>query len=122
MIMPAWRSTLSATVLALAASGHAMAHAVIKQSVPAQGAVLASSPKKVTIAFNEKVEPMFTSASVSTAAGVKVSQEKASIDPADPTVLQLPLPTLARGQYLVKWHAVGGDGHRRHGEIRFSVQ
>ncbi|MES2900343.1 MAG: copper homeostasis periplasmic binding protein CopC [Pseudomonadota bacterium] len=122
MSLASWRSTFPAALLAFACAGQAMAHAVIKTSVPAQGAVLAAAPKEVTISFNEKVEAMFTSASVKNAAGATVSTHKAAIDPADPTMLRLPLPALSAGQYTVKWHAVGSDGHRRNGEIRFSVK
>jgi hypothetical protein len=117
-----WRDLAVAAALALACSARAMAHAMIKQSSPAQDAVLAGAPKEVTLTFNEKVEAMFTSAKVVNAAGSAVSKSKAVVDPADGATVRLPLPALAAGKYTVKWQAVGSDGHRRNGEIRFSVK
>ncbi len=98
-----------------------MAHAVIKQSVPANGATLAVAPKEVTITFNEKVEKMFTSAVLKTAAGATIATDKATIDAANPAVVRLALPALPSGAYVVKWTAVGRDGHRRTGDIGFTV-
>lgn len=114
---------LRALILAAAAacSSAAMAHAVIKQSTPANGARLAVAPKEVTITFNEKVEKMFTSAVLKTAAGATVATGKATVDPANPAVVRLALPALQAGAYVVKWTAVGHDGHRRTGDIGFTV-
>ena len=99
----------------------AVAHAVVKTSVPAQGAKLAVAPREVVITFNEKLEKMFTSATVKNAAGATVATPKAVLDPANPAVLRLALPALGSGGYVVKWIAVGHDGHRRNGELAFSV-
>jgi copper resistance protein C len=107
---------------AAAFSSTAMAHAVIKQSVPAQGATLAAAPKEVVITFNEKVEKMFTSATLNTAAGAAIATGKAAVDPANPAILRLPLPALQPGAYVVKWTAVGHDGHRRTGDIGFTIK
>lgn len=100
----------------------ALAHAVIKQSVPTQGAVLAAAPGEVRITFNEKVEKIFTTATLKNAAGATVGSAKAALDPADPSTLRLPLPVLKAGKYSVHWTAVGGDGHRRTGELRFTIK
>lgn len=115
--------TLRALCLVAAAvfSSAAMAHAAIKQSVPAQGARLAVAPKEVVITFNEKVEKMFTSATLKTAAGATVATARATLDPADPAILRLPLPALQPGAYVVKWTAVGHDGHRRTGDLGFTI-
>ena len=102
-------------------SSAAMAHAVVKHSVPAQGAKLAAAPKEAVITFNEKVEKMFTTATLKTGAGATISTSKATVDPADPATLRLPLPALKSGAYAIKWTAVGHDGHRLSGTIGFSV-
>jgi methionine-rich copper-binding protein CopC len=112
--------TLVLLAAAVVSSG-ATAHAVIKQSTPANGAKLAVAPKEVTITFNEKVEKMFTGATLKTAAGATIATDKASIDPANPATLRLALPALQSGAYVVKWTAVGHDGHRRTGDIGFTV-
>lgn len=126
--MPAHFATAVKTVragcflLAALSASSALAHAVVKQSVPAQGAILAAAPKEVRITFNEKVEKMFTAATLKNAAGATVGTAKAALDPADPATLRLPLPALKAGKYSVHWSAVGGDGHRRTGELRFTIK
>lgn len=108
-------------LLAALCSSAAMAHAMVKQSVPADGATLAVAPTQVTITFNEKVEKMFTSATLSSASGAVIATGKAALDPANPAVLRLALPALQPGAYAVKWSAVGHDGHRRSGQIAFTI-
>ena len=114
------KHVLAAALLAAGTSA-AFAHAVVRQSSPAPGAALAASPKEVTITFNEKVEAMFTTAALKDAAGARVATAKARVDAADPATLHLPVPVLKPGKYVVSWTAVGRDGHRRTGDIRFSV-
>ena len=113
-----------AVVLIVAASqaNMALAHAVVKASVPAQGAVLAVAPKEVSITFNEKVEKLFSSVILKNAAGATVSTAKVRVDPANPAILRLAVPPLSAGAYVVHWSAVGHDGHRLAGDIRFSVK
>lgn len=106
----------------MACTPSAQAHAVVKQSVPANGAVLDAAPKEVAITFNEKVEKMFTSATLKNASGATVKTPKGALDPANPAVFRMPLPQLASGKYVVKWTAVGTDGHRRTGDVRFTVK
>lgn len=118
------RRALSAALLAvaMAASGPAAPHALVKHSVPADGAVLRLAPAEVAITFNEKIEKLFSSAELKDGQGKAVATGKAVVDAANPAVLRLPLPPLAAGSYQVRWAAVGNDGHRRSGEIRFSIK
>lgn len=111
-----------AAALLAACSTLASAHALVTSSNPAQGASLDAAPREVTITFNEKVEKLFSSATLATAAGATLSTGKALPDPNNPAVLRLPVPVLGTGKYVVKWTAVGNDGHRRSGDIRFSVK
>ncbi len=120
--MTFWRLG-AACLLSCAAllTGPAQGHAVIKQSVPANGAVVAA-PREVTITFNEKLEKLFTSATLHHAGGAVVTTPKATLDPANPSVLRLAAPALKPGRYVVKWTAVGRDGHRLAGKIDFTVR
>lgn len=99
----------------------AMAHAVVKQSSPPHGARLSVAPAQVTIVFNEKIEPMFSAATLQNGIGATIPTQKASIDPSNPALLRLPMPALAPGPYAVKWSTVGIDGHRRTGKIAFTL-
>jgi len=107
---------------ALLLSLPASAHAVVKQSVPANGAVLDAAPAQVEITFNEKVEKLFSTVTLKTAAGKTVTTEKASVAPANPKMLMLPVPVLTSGKYIAHWTAVGHDGHRLSGDISFSIK
>ncbi len=114
---------VNATVLALAAvcSTAAFAHAAVVQSIPHQGAHLSTPPREVNIVFSERVEKQFTTAVLTNAAGTTVATEKSQLDAANPALLRLALPVLKPGAYVVAWTAVGRDGHRRKGNINFSV-
>lgn len=98
------------------------AHATVKESVPASGAVLVKSPQQIVLTFNEKVEPAFSSIDVKDFSGKAVAGSKAFVDPADPILLKLDLPSLGSGAYQVNWTAVGPDGHRRKGAYSFTVK
>ena len=111
----------AAVLMALCSAG-AMAHAIVTKSSPANNAQVVRTPREVTITFNEKVEKLFSTATLADDSGKAISTPKAQIDPANPAKLRLTVPALASGKYLVKWTAVGGDGHRRTGDIRFTVK
>lgn len=119
--MRAWRQLAAGVLLSMAGSA-ALAHALVTASSPAQGAVLAAAPEEVSITFNEKVEKLFSNATLKDARGATVSTAKARVDDVNPAVLRLALPALAPGKYVVKWTAVGIDGHRRAGDIAFSIK
>lgn len=97
------------------------AHATVKQSVPAAGAVLDKAPPQVVLTFNENVEPAFSKIEVKAFSG-KVVPGSSHVDAADPVVLKHDLPALAAGAYQVSWVAVGPDGHRRKGSFSFTVK
>lgn len=118
--LPVMRSLIALAALTLSAP--ALAHAVLKQSVPANGAVLDLAPAHIELTFNEKVEKLFSTVTLKDAAGKGVPTAKAAVDPAKPAVLRLPLPALGRGKYVAHWTAVGHDGHRLGGDITFSVR
>lgn len=114
-------ATACAAAAAVFASPYAAAHAALKESHPAAGSTV-SAPKEITLVFNEKIEPAFSSITVNDATGKKVAAGKGEVDPANPAILKLDAPTLAPGAYAVQWVGVGPDGHRRTGQFRFTVQ
>lgn len=118
------RSALAAAAVAAAvlAAPLASAHAVLKSSEPQAGAMLTTPPQQIVLTFNEKVEPAFSSVTVSNAKGEAITNSKAAPDPSNPTIMMLPVPSLAAGSYTVKWAVAGHDGHRRTGEFKFTVK
>ncbi len=105
-----WILLIGAMALALALSlsmpGISQAHDVAPtKTEPADGAVLAQSPDKVTAWFPEEIVAEKTTFQVFDAQGKQVDLGKGGVDLNDPShmVLVVGLPKLAEGVYTVKW-------------------
>ena len=113
-------SRLLVALIACACSAtSASAHAFLKRAQPSAGAVLASSPKSIALAFTEKLEPAFSCVNVTDSAGRNVTAAAPVIDGVSMIV---PLRPLGRATYRVTWHAVTGDTHRTEGAYTFTVK
>ncbi|MGK5076677.1 copper resistance CopC family protein [Janthinobacterium sp. ZB1P44] len=112
-------TSLSAATLA---APFALAHASLKQSSPGTGASLTVAPKEIVLTFNEKVEVAFSTITLSDDEGKAIGTNKAKLDAANPAVLRLEVPALRAGAYTVTWAVAGHDGHRRKGDLKFTVQ
>lgn len=113
---------VAAAALALCATPPAFAHAHPKVQTPAPNATLASAPAEVSIAFDDAVEPAFSSIDVTDAQGNSVVAGKSAVDPSNQKLVKAPLAHLAPGRYTVKWVALAHDGHRTHGSYTFAVK
>jgi methionine-rich copper-binding protein CopC len=100
----------------------ASAHATLKSATPAQDAEVTTAPKEISLRFNEKLEAAFSNAKLVDSNGKEVPTAKASLDPADPSVMKLAVPALPAGKYKVEYAVVGHDGHRRKGNYSFTVK
>ncbi|MCU6499272.1 copper resistance protein CopC [Rugamonas sp. A1-17] len=123
--MKTFQTLVASAIVAAAtlASPFAAAHASLKNSNPASNAVPDTAPKEIALTFNEKVEPAFSSITLTDAGGrAPAGQAKATVDDANPAILRLALPPLPAGVYTVGWAAAGRDGHRRKGEFTFTVK
>lgn len=100
----------------------AWAHATIVKSEPAKDALLVASPPAIVLAFNEPVEPAFSSVKLLNEAGNAITTEKPVVDPANKKVLRTAIPVLINGKYTVKYSTMGRDGHKRAGEYQFTVK
>ena len=124
------RANLLAALLLLALglsdldlSTAAMAHAVLVKAVPAVGGTVSASPTDIRITFSEGVEPRFSKIAVTSGDGRSVETGAASVDPANPAILIVPLKTaLQPGSYKVTWHAVSVDTHATQGSFSFTVK
>jgi methionine-rich copper-binding protein CopC len=107
-------------VAAMFAAGPAFAHAHLKSSSPAAGAVLTAAPDSLACNFTEALEGRLSSLSVRDGKGGPIATG-ASLAPTDSKQLVLKLPHLAPGTYQVNWVAVSVDTHRTEGNFSFTV-
>jgi copper transport protein len=107
---------LFAALLALA--GTAAGHAVVVETLPADGAVVDRAPDQVVIRFNEPVRPI--TAQVLDAAGQAVTGPDALSAAGDAIRIALP-PDLGQGSYIASFRVISVDSHPVGGSIVFSV-
>jgi copper transport protein len=108
-------------VLAPAGARVASAHAVLLRSSPVQNARLAVAPARVQLFFSEPLDRSLSSVEVRDARGSVTAGRRAAFS-ADPTEMDLDLPTLQPGYYAVAWTTVSAvDGHLLQGEYPFTI-
>ncbi len=112
---------LVAFALLALASVPAFAHAHLVKAQPAAGGTMHEPPSEVTLRFNEKLEPKFSSIVVRDATGKQVDKGDAAVDQTDRMVIRVPLPPLEPGVYKVEWHAMSADTHKVNGDFTFKV-
>jgi methionine-rich copper-binding protein CopC len=100
----------------------AFAHAVLKESSPAAGAMLASQPGEIRLRFNEALEAPFSKVTLLDRQGHAVNKATATVAPEQPDTMLLVLPALPSGSYQVQWSTMTHDGHRTKGQFGFQVK
>jgi copper resistance protein C len=80
---------------ALALPGLAAAHALLLKTSPPRRAVLRDPPRQVELWFNERLEPAYSTVTLSASSGSPLKTARASVADEDPKRLLLPLPALA---------------------------
>jgi methionine-rich copper-binding protein CopC len=108
--------------LALGPASPASAHAYLVRSTPAARAVVARSPERVQLWFNERLEPAYSRISVHARDGQRVDAGDVQVGPAEPTRLSVGVPALPAGAYTVKYRVLSVDGHVVEAEFGFTVR
>jgi copper resistance protein C len=116
---PAW---LLGSVLAGLIPAAAYAHAIVLESSPRPGAVLARPPAQITLRFNSKIEKRFTRLTLATGSQPPAPVTAASDEPAAPDRLVIPIRSLAPGDYTLRYRVLAVDGHITEGTLRFTVE
>ena len=112
---------LAALAASTLVAGQASAHAKLVASDPAANATVAA-PKTVSLTFNEKLAPAFSTFEIARADGVKIPVRTA-VSKDRKTVSGAPRDRLAAGVYRVTWRvAAADDGHRMDGTVTFTVK
>ncbi len=107
-----------ATALVIVAAEPCFAHANLQSSSPAANAVLTESPRQLTLKFSEEARlAVLKIFKADKEIPIAVDRE------AKPgTVINVPLPALAPGDYQVQWSALAADdGHVTKGRFSFSI-
>jgi copper transport protein len=110
----------AAVLVALAPPGRAAAHAGLDFSVPSANSVLESGPPVILLDFDESIDLTLTSIQLfdSQEASIAVGEPTQATD--DSTV-QVAVPTLADGTFVVVWRVSSEDGHVVDGAFSFQV-
>lgn len=112
-------TALLALVL-LTAAPPASAHDALVESVPAEGAVLETSPNRIELTYTGEVLEMAPVVLITR------TDDGTGVAGADPTVdgrtviLEIPEP-MTDGEYQAAWRVVSSDGHPIEGVLTFTV-
>jgi methionine-rich copper-binding protein CopC len=105
-------------LLLLLATGEAAAHAMLDHADPRVGNKVASVPHEVTLTFTQKLEPAFSSITVTGPNGQRVDTGKTSVSG---NQMSVPLKSGGAGTYHVNWRVLSVDTHRTNGSFTFQV-
>jgi methionine-rich copper-binding protein CopC len=96
-------------IIALAAPGHAQAHAALIKSAPGNRSVLTEAPKTINLCFNEAVELKFSKILLEDPKGDAVPL--GALEAGEPNCLKAAIPALGSGLFTVHYHVLSRDGH-----------
>lgn len=108
------------TVLAvLLGSAPAWAHSQLERSDPTDGTSMAAGPQKVSLTFNESVQPGFTAITVIGPDGN--DYHAGTVAEVDDTVSVGVQPLGPAGTYKIGYRVVSADGHPVSGSVTFTL-
>ena len=105
-------------VLLLLLMSAAEAHAMLDRAEPRVGNKVASPPAQVTLWFTQKLEPAFSSITVTNAAGERVDTGKTRVSG---NQMSIAIRAGGAGTYRVNWQVLSVDTHRTDGSFTFQV-
>lgn len=115
-------ATTFAVVVLFIAHAPAGAHAFLDHSDPVVGSTVPPSPAVIHLWFTQRLEPAFSSVTVTARSGAIVNDGPAAIDPHNSQELDVKLKTLPTGTYKVKWRVLSVDTHATQGDFTFNVR
>ena len=105
-------------LLLLLVTGEANAHAFLDHAEPRVGNSVATAPREVTLWFTQKLEPAFSTITVTNSAGQRVDTGKTRVSR---TQMSISLRSGGAGTYRVTWRVLSVDTHRTDGSFTFRV-
>ena len=115
------RFLLLVSLAVLALPGSALAHATLLRSAPSFQQRVESSPRRVSLEFDQRVAVIPDAVRVFDSRG-RILSRTARLGPEGRSIVA-PLRTLPKGAFTVRWHALSsGDGHVIGGVFTFGVR
>jgi methionine-rich copper-binding protein CopC len=102
----------------LLAAGEATAHAFLDHAEPRVGNTVATAPGEVTLWFTQKLEPAFSTVTVTNSAGERVDTGKVRVSG---NQISIALRPGGSGTYHVTWRVLSVDTHTTDGSFSFQV-
>jgi methionine-rich copper-binding protein CopC len=102
----------------LFAMGEASAHAFLDHAEPRVGNKVANPPHEVSLWFTQKLEPAFSTITVTNPAGERVDSGKTRVSGSQMSVSLRPG---GAGTYHVTWRVLSVDTHTTDGSFTFQV-
>ena len=99
-------------------TGQASAHAFLDHAEPRVGNTVATAPREVTLWFTQKLEPAFSSVTVTNSAGQRVDTGKTRVSG---NQMSVSLRSGGAGAYRVNWRVLSVDTHTTDGSFTFRV-
>lgn len=116
------RSAILAVCLGWLAPTNLLAHAYLVKSIPAKRAVLYRAPAKIQLWFNERLEPSYSSFTLTGTDGKSLAIGKPEVSREDPKQLWVSVKALPAGRYVIKYRVLSVDGHVVQDEFFFSIK
>src|SRR5437588_3111794 len=99
-------------------TGQASAHAFLDHAEPRVGNKVATAPREVTLWFTQKLEPAFSTITVTDSTGKRVDTGKTRVNGSQ---MSVSLRSQASGTYHVIWRVLSVDTHSTDGSFTFQV-
>lgn len=112
---------LAAAALLLSAPARARGHAFLDRAEPRVGSTVKTAPSEVKLWFTGSLEPAFSTVQVLDETGKRIDKGDNRVDPSNPALLTVSLPSLSPGKYKVIWRVLSVDSHVTEGDFTFRV-
>ena len=114
------RSSIAGLIplLLLLTGAEATAHAMLDHAEPRVGNKVATAPREVTLWFTQKLEPAFSTITVTNSAGQRVDSGKTRVSG---NQMSVSLRSGGPGTYHVTWRVLSVDSHTTDGSFSFQV-
>ena len=98
------------------------AHAIVVDSTPREGTVLKQAPDRIQLRFNVKIEKALARVSLTKGGKQRIKLPPSEFSQNAPERLEVLLPPLEPGDYLLRYSVLAADGHATQGMLRFSIE